>query len=237
MKEIDAIQFMNEWRGERDDLIKKTADHFAGQFFEINEFKTLFYHRAKTRMMEFYSMFEMLLFLEFKHEKDTSRVEETVEENIGEIMIQICNDEKEVFLGDIHVFKKRNGEDIEDVIKRAGGGDTEAICKLVEWDKTCLSFDFIHKSISINQLIQDTDFFERLAKSIRKKSNIQSKAKEKDLIKMARFYKYVFKDSLDFPKEMLEVLRRIGKFDDEDDILPLDDLDYFRKYLKRHKII
>jgi hypothetical protein len=166
--------------------------------------------------------------------------------NIGnpyDLLKQVANDALAIFLKDIH---KR---EIKIILSDAKKGNKQAIYKLVRWEKTALSLDFIVKKIAFASLNGDKDFFERLADAIKQK--VTDKRKERNnLYKESLNYIIPFLKTRDGVNER-QIWRMLNKnrngislsdmyrdtFFEGDEVSSLDDIDYFVKFLKRNKII
>lgn len=145
------------------------------------------------------------------------------------------------FRRDLERFKERYKESIEETIKRAENGDSKAFFRLIEWDKAFLGSDFIVQKVveaEYNDTRKDRDFLERLADKFSARSKIiRKKPFHQDVICMVEFFTLGSSPSHEQLKQIHSILEEQNVFHDKNDISPLSDFSYFKKYLKRNGVI
>lgn len=136
-------------------------------------------------------------------------------------------------------YKQRFKTDYFADLKKAREGNNRALCKLISWDKTWLSFDWVKKLLTEKLLRavdkEDFELIKGLGEAGSKKARSLKKSKNQDFINE-------FKPFIDAHGLGDDGLREIKKFHDrlisEDKIGDeLSDFDYFVKFLRRHHLI
>lgn len=132
-----------------------------------------------------------------------------------------------------HKYNKKNRENISDTVKKAQKGSTDALCKLIAWDKTWLYVDWVKERVLAAQSVDDKNFLKLISQSLARTSRVHERTEHPQWFMRFKF----FKDSgikLDskFVKEIFEHLCTYEYTFPEE----LRDLPYFRKFLKRHDL-
>jgi hypothetical protein len=157
----------------------------------------------------------------------------------------------DVFVSQIKEYHKKYEEDIGQTVLKAKEGNTMAICRLLEWDKSWIDFDFIHGQISRrgyryrndkDDLVNDKSFLRLVAAAISKKPYIRDNADESGLLSAIEFYANRYDLSGKNNGRLKSLYNRLLKESSLDSVReeegdPLSDFKYFKKYLKRHHII
>jgi len=156
---------------------------------------------------------------------------------------QVAGDELAIFLNEI----QKKG--IKAILSAGKNGNRKAIYKLVLWNKTALSLNFLVEKIANASLAGDKIFFEQLADAIKKKVGDKREERNRLYTESLRYLIPFFKtkDGLDerqIWRKLTEKKNGIlisdiyrDKFFKGDDVPSLDDIDYFVKFLKRKKIV
>ncbi len=165
-----------------------------------------------------------------------------MEVNPFDIAKAIADAQSTIFLDE--VIKKR----IKEILAKAKSRNRRAIYKLVLWEKTAISLNFIVEEIAAAHLNGDKDFFLQLADALKQKIYDRRKDRNKDYVEILRygipFFKAKYRLSIRGIWRMLNDDKR-GRISDiirasarkkEGVVASLDDIDYFVKFLKRNKI-
>jgi len=161
--------------------------------------------------------------------------------NPGDIAEQIADDQAKIFLREI---EKNN---IRDILHKAKIGDRRAIYKLVLWNKTAISLNFVVEKIAEAALNEDQTFFDQIAGALKKNVSDKRKKKNKILIEILRYYIPFIKAKWGLSERQIwKELTNSEKTNDlfnsfvasgNEDVPALVDIDYFSKLLKRHRVI
>lgn len=238
----EVVQTLKAWVDESEEFADKYStiliDKYAPEL--DSALKKLFYHRVHNRIAEFERWHRLLSV--YPDPNRSSAFDALLCENRSfDIGKAVCKNEYAFFKKDLEYYRENHREEIIETIDKAKKGHRRSIYKLVKWDKSCLSFDFIEKAIAHYQHKNNKEFFENLSDSIRKKSETRKAAKEEDFLIMARFYYPIIEKRAGGNKSLAikklhEYFRQAGATEEAEGWSKLDTLDYFRKYLKRHKV-
>jgi len=160
-----------------------------------------------------------------------------------DIAQQIADDHLKIFLDDI----KKEG--IKEILIKAREGNKRAILKLVRWEKTAVSLNFVVEEIAKASCCGNKDFFEQLANAIKQKVTDERKKRNQNYVLYLSYLIPLFKtrNSLNerqiWKKIITEKYNGLSLSDyfqvslfKGDDVSSLVDIDYFVKFLKRNKI-
>ena len=149
-----------------------------------------------------------------------------------------------VFLRQLVEYRKKYKEDMSQTIVKAIKKDAMSICRLLEWDKTWIEFGFVHNEISARGYLYSTDsnkrFLEMVGDAILKKPHVKRYTERSGVLSAIALLENRFslsKNKKRLLKKFHSSLVRAGAFDSGTDDDPLNDFQYFKKYLKRHYII
>ncbi|MFA6412856.1 MAG: hypothetical protein WCW53_09165 [Syntrophales bacterium] len=118
--------------------------------------------------------------------------------NIDDITTIVANDLIDIFLKEIET------KGIRETLSKANNGDRRAIYKLVIWDKTAISLDFVVERMSEASFYGDKEFIETIADALKKK--VAHKGKEKN-----RVYVAMLRHWIPYYKAKGLSVRQIGK--------------------------
>ena len=149
-----------------------------------------------------------------------------------------------IFLRQLKEYRKKYKEDMSQTIIKAIKQDTRSICRLLEWDKSWIQFDFIHNEIARRGYLYGTDsdkrFFEMVGDAIRKKPHVKQEMSGYFGITALEGNRLsLYEDNYRVLKLIHTELVKTGAFDSgtEEEGNPLDGFKYFTRYLKRHNIL
>jgi hypothetical protein len=149
-----------------------------------------------------------------------------------------------IFLRQLEEYRKKYKEDMSQTIVKAIKKDTRSICRLLEWDKSWIEFDFVHNEISARGYLYRTDsdkrFLEMIGDAIRKKPHVKYTEESGFLSAIALLAnRYDLSGNNNLLKNLHTRLSNGGKFDlgTVKGKNPLANFKYFKRYLKRHDIL
>jgi hypothetical protein len=137
---------------------------------------------------------------------------------------------------------------IEEILAKAISGDNRAIYKLVKWDKTAISLNFVVDRLAMASLRGDRGFIEKLADALKKKVYDKRKDRNKIYVEYLRYLVPVLKAKYNLKtrevwKKMNTYKKGVSLSDiireelfKNEEVSSLDDIDYFVKFLKRNNI-
>jgi hypothetical protein len=159
--------------------------------------------------------------------------------DLPKALVQVTKNELRLFMSDVEKFQKKEKKSIILAIAEAKTGDRKSILKLVEWDKCFLHSDFVVREIARAQYGKtfDRGFLTVLSDIIRKKKRNK---KEVDLLYAATYAMPLLAQKHGANKNTItrKLFNALSTVQQEHDVeIPaLDDLDYFRAYLRRNGI-
>ncbi len=130
-------------------------------------------------------------------------------------------------------YKKKNRENISDTVKKAQNGSTNALCKLLAWDKTWLYEDWVKERVLVAQSADDKNFLKLVSQSIARTSKVHERTAHPQWLLIFKFLRDsgIKLDSI-FVKEIVDYLSiHADDFPEQ-----FKDLPYFRKFLRRHNL-
>lgn len=150
-----------------------------------------------------------------------------------------------IFLRQLEEYRKKYKEDMSQTIRKAIEKHRGSICRLLEWDKTWIEFDFIHNEISARGYLYLTDtdkeFLYMVGKAISKKPAIKRYTEESGLLGAIEILadRYDLSSNNKLLKSLHTLLLNEGGFNlkAEEGRNPLANFKYFKRYLKRHNIL
>jgi hypothetical protein len=140
---------------------------------------------------------------------------------------------------ELRKYREKYGSDYVDDIEKARGGEDGFLFRIVEWDKTWLSIDWVQERNADAQASGDANFREELGKAVAHKPgmSVPRTQKRKDLLDKLQLFIDLFKvdlQNVDSFKGFHEALLDIEVIPKTEDGAGLQDFDYFMKYLRRH---
>ena len=234
-----------------DSVADKMASQIAARIFKKhaldNDLRSIFCLRILPIFRLFLSIDCFLQIFSAKWGKfPFSRIFPLHDSEIIKTLEDIGKREFDFFVNDLEIYKRKNREPILETIKKAKNHNQQfiakrSIFKLVQWDKNFLSHDFIHKEIAVRQFLSDSAFYERLSDVVRKKSSTEKRSKEKIWIGVFKYYLHALTGLAGIEKKVaIKTLFEISEGLYRKDLIPealSSDYEYFRKYLKRHRVI
>jgi hypothetical protein len=151
-----------------------------------------------------------------------------------------------IFLRQLMGYRKKYKEDISQTIAKAKGKNAKAICRLLEWDKSWIIFDFIQNEISFRGYLLhregDKRFLEMVGGAIARTPGVRKYAEKSGYLSAIELLSNLVDLSGNNNKLLRKIHSRLVKeyaFDSgtEEEGDPLADFKYFTRYLKRHNIL
>ncbi len=207
---------------------REYAKHIPADFQEV------FYHRLRLRFQEFIYLgilyaLKWDLFAKTHYRKWFAEIHSR--ESVG-------------FLKDLEQYEERHGEKITGTVTRARTGDDEAIYRLIKWDKAFLGHEFVLSHIAQRQRHKDENFFLRMGTILQEKSDCGNTFLESKHETMSSFVQFCLdaqpniEPSDDSEKGTLktldELLHDVGALEGEEEVMPVEDRDYFTDLVRRY---